>query len=746
MKKRKADAAAIIFLVLASALVFYVLFLAFGNAITSASDYVLQEYFWRLFYRDALLNRELPFWNPYLACGRPFMAAPQSAFFYPFSLLYLVMPIGGAVTLLTLFHLLVAGISTYCFARTLGMSGKGALVAALVHEFSGFAIITTLGGHSIILFCMAYLPLIFLATEKILQGKYAWASIGAFVLALSLFAGHPQPLWLAMVAASVYFLLKTVFLGREIPLAQKALRAVFFLLMVGLGVLISGCQVLMTLELVSESYVPQDRVAFSSFMSLGPRYLILFLIPDLLGSRYQLYPLFYPYLGMLPLVLMPLSFLSKRKGTQVVFLVLVVFFLLLSLGNHTPFFHFAFHAIPGFSLFRVHARSLLVVGFAVAILSGFGLDELIGANGGRKGLFNPIALFRVLCIVLALIVLSLLLRIALGSAASQEAGAVFSLHPILILLLLLTVSFFMEPLAGRRSLFLLVVLILLSDTCTAALKVKKYHTHVYMGDTLRSALVRKVRSEKELYRFWMSGWIVRYNCPNEDHTFSVTAYTQMPLERYYVFIHRMAGVPIRPWLRATINEEAFTIGNHFPFKILNVKYAARQPKDGPPVLVTNPAPFPRAAVVRGYAVIDNPDTIIDEIRRDSFDPLETVVLEEEPGPPAGDEGASAGEDAAAITSYSRNSITCKVTASEDSFLLLSEMYYPGWKATVDGKPARLYRADYALRAVRLTQGNHTVELRFVPRTFLPGLCVSALGIVTAVVLLLIVRKPGSKAA
>jgi hypothetical protein len=218
----------------------------------------------------------------------------------------------------------------------------------------------------------------------------------------------------------------------------------------------------------------------------------------------------------------------------------------------------------------------------------------------------------------------------------------------------------------------------------------------------------------------------------------------MPLERYHVFIHRMAGVPIRPWLRATINEDAFKIENPFPFKILNVKYGARQPKDGPPILITNPAPFPRAAIVRKYIIIRNPDAIIEEIKKDSFDPLETIILEEEPGPPTGDEGASAAEDTVAITSYSLNSMTCEVAAAEDSFLLLSETYYPGWKATVDGQRAQLYRADYLLRAVRLTKGNHTVELRFVPRTFLPGLCVSAFGILTALVVLLIVRKPRSR--
>ena len=328
MKKLKSEAAAIIFLVLLSGLVFYVLFLAFGNALTSASDYVLQEYSWRLFYKNALLGGELPFWNPYLACGRPFMAAPQAAFFYPFSLLHLVMPIGSAITLLTFFHLSVAGISTYFFARALGISGKGALVAAFVYEFSGFAIVSTLYGHSIILFCMAYMPLIFLATEKILQGRYAWAPIGAFVLALSAFAGHPQPLWMALLASSLYFLLKTVFCSRGTSISGKAVRALVFLLMVGLGALIAGCQVLMTLELATESYLPEDRIAFSSFMSLGPQYLILFLIPDLLGSRYQIYPLYYPYLGILPLVLAPLSFLSRKKGVQAIFLVLLVFFLL----------------------------------------------------------------------------------------------------------------------------------------------------------------------------------------------------------------------------------------------------------------------------------------------------------------------------------------------------------------------------------------------------------------------------------
>ncbi|NWG14864.1 MAG: YfhO family protein [Acidobacteria bacterium] len=106
--------------------------------------------------------------------------------------------------------------------------------------------------------------------------------------------------------------------------------------------------------------------------------------------------------------------------------------------------------------------------------------------------------------------------------------------------------------------------------------------------------------------------------------------------------------------------------------------------------------------------------------RARIDSLEVEAADSSPG----------AEDAGSveITSHKPNRIRLAADVRKHSILVLSEVYYPGWSAWVDGEPAPLLKADYILRGIPLRPGKRTVELRFLPRNFGPGLLVSALAL------------------
>jgi hypothetical protein len=104
-------------------------------------------------------------------------------------------------------------------------------------------------------------------------------------------------------------------------------------------------------------------------------------------------------------------------------------------------------------------------------------------------------------------------------------------------------------------------------------------------------------------------------------------------------------------------------------------------------------------------------------------------------PAGGDDKAGT----AHLVSYEPNRLKLKAEIRRPSFLVLSEIYYPGWKAVVDGEPAPILKADYVLRAVPLMPGEHSVELRFLPGTILWGLAISALGLAGIACLFLLPR-------
>jgi hypothetical protein len=98
-------------------------------------------------------------------------------------------------------------------------------------------------------------------------------------------------------------------------------------------------------------------------------------------------------------------------------------------------------------------------------------------------------------------------------------------------------------------------------------------------------------------------------------------------------------------------------------------------------------------------------------------------------PPTVGEGLVAPEqDSVQITDYRLNSITLDAFLDADGFLFTSEIYYPGWKAYVDGKESKMYKANYIFRAVYLTPGSHTIVFKYEPLSFKIGLCVSLLAL------------------
>jgi uncharacterized membrane protein YfhO len=69
-------------------------------------------------------------------------------------------------------------------------------------------------------------------------------------------------------------------------------------------------------------------------------------------------------------------------------------------------------------------------------------------------------------------------------------------------------------------------------------------------------------------------------------------------------------------------------------------------------------------------------------------------------------------------------------------LVAGDSYYPGWQASIDGNPARIYPADVAFRGVKTPPGKHTVEFRFVPRTLYWSAALSAVALAGLVILCL----------
>jgi len=128
--------------------------------------------------------------------------------------------------------------------------------------------------------------------------------------------------------------------------------------------------------------------------------------------------------------------------------------------------------------------------------------------------------------------------------------------------------------------------------------------------------------------------------------------------------------------------------------------------------------LPRAWLVPSATLVAHRDEALERVFSPAFSFLDQVVLEENttlipPPPPATSPSPlfpNLGK--ACITSYQDNQIVIETTASTSSFLVVNERWHPSWKAWLDGKPAKIYRANYAMRSIELPAGSHIVKMEY----------------------------------
>jgi len=138
----------------------------------------------------------------------------------------------------------------------------------------------------------------------------------------------------------------------------------------------------------------------------------------------------------------------------------------------------------------------------------------------------------------------------------------------------------------------------------------------------------------------------------------------------------------------------------------------------------------RAMLVYEHEVIRSRSEILRRLWSPGFDPREVLILER-PAEPARTGPArtkSALEPRVEIVRYEADDVTIELASPEPGFLLLLDTYFPGWKAFVDERPAKIYRANFNFRAVAIPAGESTVRFRYRPSSFRIGLLLCLVGV------------------
>ncbi len=692
----------------------------------------------------AFQSGHIPLWNPNLFLGFPQYAETQFSTFYPLMWLFSSWSVAQTAVWLYAFHLGLAAAGGYVLVRQLGGRWAGALIGGLTLGFNAFMITHIYAGHLPHLMTIAYLPWLLAAAHWAVQKrsmlpKIAATMVAAVPLALAMLAGY-APFFPFLVGAVTIYLFWLAVLAWQ----DNGWRDAGWVLLqwIGLGVfsgMLAAIQLLPTLQFAQlSSRVAGTNYAFANQNPMPITQLLTLVAPNLFGvpARYPLstYQATYwaqtenvtywesaIYVGVLPLLLWGLSwFLGKRRW--LFWGVLGVVGLLLALGAEGGLHRVMYELVPGFGLFRVPARFGYFFVLSTAVLTGLMFDRWFDLPGETLALWREHLkklLVWSVAIVGGLALFGVLIQAFQTDANSQlRVQGVVSQLVRFGFLLVLSVGLLLGG-NGRPRWLLVVgaVIILLVDLWGSSDKLLQttdidYNTIWAQADPL-------LPDGRDTYRVISSG-------------------LQMNMASLYGFQHVAGYDDFRT--ETGVKLEELALNDARIAQMLSVRYHLFEPeREISPVLGEGWRYFtegdtvtifeqvdaqPRAFMVHDVVGVANEVDALAMISQPDIDFRETAVVQTQPNTHCAIEAGNTAASQVEITSYQPERVVIQVETDAEGWLVLTDLYYPGWRATLNGRSVPIQTTNYALRGVCVPAGAHEIIFTFEPPLLRIGIVIS----------------------
>lgn len=697
-------------------------------------------------------------WTDLVQGGFPAAADPLAASWYPLALLMRSVPGGWNLYIISAYVL--AAVFAWGYLRTLTGSWLAALIGALIFSMSGFMMSHM--GHAPIIHSAAWLPLMIWALEELRRKIFAgWFVIAALALANCALAGHPQ---IALYSAGLSAAYVLVLGGSAAAGRWKYYLVCATAALCGLG--LSAIQIIPTAQLGAFSVrAHPDYLLFISY-ALRRIQLVSLLFPYVFGGSpawHYAQPAFGDhniieltgFVGVTGLLLATVGASANRRETIAKFWFwAAVIAVLLALGNKGPFAKLTFH-VPLYNRLRVPARHFLEFAMALSALAAMGVAAL---EQRRVPLGQKVRVVGVWLAVIAVAMIAIVVRLPnMGPGTRTVASLMPWAHPAtgIPLVVFIVGAAWVLAFAGRhdrgfaRALLLALVVIDLGSyfwfipdmlSCPEPSTFAAPPYALKYGATLRASGQRMLPIDgsqgplTEIPPLLSRLWGVPSASTYDELTFASAA--------ALLSMHSWGGVdrsllaPTDRGLDLISCRYVFTPSHDMEHNGSPDTASVRSGRwreveqIGQTTVLENLHAMPRAWMVRQVITVA-PDQILTAIRTSRlpdgrpFDPALTALVAE----PLKLEGARDPVGTVRILNIQDTAMELETHCAQPSFLVTSDMYYPGWRAWVDGERVTIYRADYALRGVMLPAGDHHVRFAFRPMSLSWGIAISALALI-----------------
>jgi hypothetical protein len=714
---------------------------------------------------------ERTIWTPLVGAGWPVHADPLAQIWYPISLVLSKIPLPFGWNLFIVSGFSFCSVFLYLYVRLITGKRFPAIVSALVFPLSGCMLAEL--RHAPVIHSMAYLTAILFVMEKLSrQHSLAWLAAGMAALGLCVLNGHMQFVAYILVVVVLYAVFRALTMKEG---QSKFLICIAALIAVGLA--IGAIQILPTWELTKFSV--RSKFAFIDFLSYSchPLQAIGLVTPNALGSMNSMFfnipyfglearPPHFMYLGLLPLITFSAAFLLLRGNVITLFWLFTgILTFLLTFGNATPLAWILYN-IPPFGYFRALSLLYPIAAVSFAIVCGIVLSRLMDEKLARRRIVVFAAtLFCVACGAISLSVQILQEVIELPERGSLEGTLPpFWENPAIlvpfygsILMLVVFLMWLHKP--NWRPLKAALLVVAVADLAYVGWFNEWRAVPVPVATTQIPASLSKYRDLLTLsnQRLLPSRGVSSSDdeCPpNLSRLWKVpsaSAFGPLLNTRYLEVLGITEGgfIPV-PWT-FTSDFRGFDI---LAVKFLTVPHGdnrlADYKADDKPIfkklveigkadIFENTRAMPRVWMVGETRLMADAD-IVRSIRRGElpeggmFDPTKLALVSD-----AGmkSEGFTSPPKAVKVDNFSGSAKVISIEnrkvllgaeTSTGGFLVLSDLFYPGWKATVDGRQQEIVRTNYVLRGLEIKPGKHSIEFCYEPIYLYIGGAISLLGL------------------
>ncbi len=644
-------------------------------------------------YRGAEL---LPAWNPYQLAGTPTVGYLAGGLYYPPNWLSVAVPVHRALGYLLALHLALAGLGTWLLARCGGLSLPGASIAAVAFLANSFLVTEHL--RPMYLFGLAWIPMVVLFAGRLIVAPTIVGGLGlGIATALQLLTGHAQ-----MVCYEAYLGL-LVGMPASLVLARKHggayVRAILRAGAVALGVaiLLAAAQIVPTLEVMLHAVRGFGGLTVAQTLPQRPSWLFLRSVLTTPG---------------IAVLLVPAALLAGGRRELLAAVCVVVLLVAGAIGMGTAAYDRAFYHLPGVSLFRLPQQMLAIAALALALLGGIGLDVLASERTGWK-----------LVVALAgLALVGFVLRFELGTVIVVGMSA-----SVLVLAIF--------GADGRvRGLALAAILVLAVGERFAhtrnTIMIPPTNPDTFFSEPAFVGFLRRhIGFDRVVViKAWRRRFPIMEKMGSLQRFGVAQDYEPLTPNAYHDFLQPLEKLnPDRPlfWGRYVPPQDG---SGWRPLDLLSARYVVVAPtatwkapeqrfrqlyeaKDA--IVYENTEALPRALVVGRHRVVANERAALAAVMAPTFDPRMEVILDREPSVPIpvpGEGERAPGE--ATIVQQETTRLTVRASSRGPAFVLVNDLYWPGWRATIDGAPTEILRANYLFRAVHIPSGEHEVTFTY----------------------------------